>query len=313
MTQPRADHDGPPEIRVRAPGKVNLGLRVGPREPDGYHPLVTVFQAVSVYEDVVATASDDMTLTVSGPQAHLVPTDGTNLALRAAQALAEYAGIDAGVHLHIEKSVPVAGGMAGGSADAAAALLACDALWGAGLSREQLHELAASLGSDVPFGLVGHTAVGSGRGDVLTPALSRGEYHWVFAVRDSGLSTARVYAEFDAMTGAGAASLGPDSDLELLQALRAGDALALGRALRNDLQPAALELAPELAETLATADDVGALGVIVSGSGPTVAALARSRTHAQAIATALTAAGVADTALTAVGPVPGARLVASPG
>lgn len=312
MTQPRAETGSQPEVRVRAPGKVNLGLRVGPREADGYHPLVTVFQAVSVYEDVVATPGDGLTLSVSGPQAHLVPTDETNLALRAARALAEFAGIDDGVHLHIEKSVPVAGGMAGGSADAAAALLACDAFWGAGLSRDQLHELAAGLGSDVPFGLVGHTAIGSGRGNVLTPALSRGEYHWVFAVRDAGLSTARVYAEFDALATSGAGALGPDSDLELLQALRAGDAAAVGRALRNDLQPAALELAPELAETLAAADDVGALGVLVSGSGPTVAALARSRAHAQAIATALTAAGVADTVLTAVGPVPGARLLTSP-
>ncbi|MDM8083275.1 4-(cytidine 5'-diphospho)-2-C-methyl-D-erythritol kinase [Cellulomonas cellasea] len=312
MTQPRVEIGSQPEVRVRAPGKVNLGLRVGAREPDGYHPLVTVFQAVSVYEDVVATPGDGLTLSVSGPQAHLVPTDETNLALRAARALAEFAGIDDGVHLHIEKSVPVAGGMAGGSADAAAALLACDAFWGAGLSRDQLHELAAGLGSDVPFGLVGHTAIGSGRGDVLTPALSRGEYHWVFAVRDVGLSTARVYAEFDALAGAGSGAFGPDSDLELLQALRAGDATALGRALRNDLQPAALELAPELAETLAAADDVGALGVLVSGSGPTVAALARSRAHAQVIGAALTAAGVADTVLTAVGPVPGARVIASP-
>ncbi len=232
--------------------------------------------------------------------------------MRAAGALAKLAGVAGGVDQHSGESVLVAGGMAGGSADAAAALLACDAFWGAGLSRDQLHELAAGLGSDVPFGLVGHTAIGSGRGDVLTPALSRGEYHWVFAVRDAGLSTARVYAEFDALAGSGSSALGPDSDLELLQALRAGDATALGRALRNDLQPAALELAPELAETLAAADDVGALGVLVSGSGPTVAALARSRAHAQVIGAALTAAGVADTVLTAVGPVPGARVIASP-
>ncbi|MFI2753334.1 4-(cytidine 5'-diphospho)-2-C-methyl-D-erythritol kinase [Cellulomonas sp. P22] len=309
MTLPRTDLGPERETRVRAPGKVNLGLRVGAREPDGYHPLVTVFQAVSVYEDVVATPAEGFSLTVSGPQADLVPTDGSNLALRAARALAEYAGIDDGVHLHIDKAVPVAGGMAGGSADAAAALLACDAFWGAGLTREQLHDLAAELGSDVPFGLMGHTAVGTGRGDVLTPALSRGEYHWAFAVRDAGLSTARVYTAFDELAGAG--SPGPDSDLELLHALSAGDAHALGRALRNDLQLAALELAPDLAETLAVAQDAGALGVVVSGSGPTVAALGRSRQHAHAIAAALTAAGVADTVLTATGPVPGARVLTS--
>lgn len=297
------------EVRVRAPGKVNLSLRVGPRRPDGYHPVATVFQAVSVYEDVVASASEDLRLTVSGPQAHLVPTDAGNLALRAARALAARTGVDEGVHLHLHKGVPVAGGMAGGSADAAAALLACDAFWGTALSREELHEIAAELGSDVPFLLMGQTAVGSGRGDLLTAALSRGEYHWAFGVRDEGLATARVYEEYDALA-AGRDALDTDGDVALLQALRAGDAPALGALLHNDLQDAAVELAPGLVEALAVAEDAGALGVVVSGSGPTVAALARSRQHALVIAAAMTAAGVADSVLTASGPVPGARLVA---
>jgi 4-diphosphocytidyl-2-C-methyl-D-erythritol kinase len=283
------------EVRVRAPGKVNLSLRVGPRRPDGYHPLATVFQAVSVYEDVVASAAGDLRLTVSGPQADLVPTDDSNLALRAARALAERTGVDDGVHLHLHKGVPVAGGMAGGSADAAAALLACDAFWGTALSREELHEVAAELGSDVPFLLMGQTAVGSGRGDLLTAALSRGEYHWAFGVRDSGLSTPRVYQEFDTLAQ-GRDGLESDGDVALLQALRAGDAPAVGALLHNDLQDAAVELAPGLVETLAVAEDAGALGVVVSGSGPTAAAM--------------TAAGVADSVLTASGPVPGARVVA---
>lgn len=297
------------EVRVRAPGKVNLSLRVGPRRPDGYHPLATVFQAVSVYEDVVASAADDLRVSVSGPQADLVPTDGSNLALRAARALAARTGVDDGVHLHLHKGVPVAGGMAGGSADAAAALLACDAFWGTALSREELHEVAAELGSDVPFLLMGQTAVGSGRGDLLTAALSRGEYHWAFGVRDSGLSTPRVYEEFDTIAQ-GRDGLDADGDVALLQALRAGDAPAVGALLHNDLQDAAVELAPGLVETLAVAEDAGALGVVVSGSGPTVAALARSRQHALVIAAAMTAAGVADSVLTASGPVPGARVVA---
>lgn len=297
------------EVRVRAPGKVNLSLRVGPRRPDGYHPLATVFQAVSVYEDVVASAADDLRVSVSGPQADLVPTDGSNLALRAARALAARTGVDDGVHLHLHKGVPVAGGMAGGSADAAAALLACDAFWGTALSREELHEVAAELGSDVPFLLMGQTAVGSGRGDLLTAALSRGEYHWAFGVRDSGLSTPRVYEEFDTIAQ-GRDGLDADGDVALLQALRAGDAPAVGALLHNDLQEAAVELAPGLVETLAVAEDAGALGVVVSGSGPTVAALARSRQHALVIAAAMTAAGVADSVLTASGPVPGARVVA---
>jgi 4-diphosphocytidyl-2-C-methyl-D-erythritol kinase len=295
------------EVRVRAPGKVNLSLRVGARRPDGYHPLATVFQAVSLYEDVVASASDELRVSVSGPQADLVPTDDSNLALRAARALAARTGVDDGVHLHLHKGVPVAGGMAGGSADAAAALLACDAFWGTALPREELHEIAAELGSDVPFLLMGQTAVGSGRGDLLTAALSRGEYHWAFGVRDAGLST--VYAEFDDLA-AGHPEPAVDGDVALLQALRAGDAPAVGALLHNDLQDAAVELAPGLVETLSVAEDAGALGVVVSGSGPTVAALARSRQHALVIAAAMTAAGVADSVLTASGPVPGARLVA---
>lgn len=296
------------EVHVRAPGKVNLSLRVGAREADGYHPLATVFQAVSLYEDVTARAADDLTLTVSGAHADRVPTDHGNLAVLAARLLASHTGVRAGVHLHLHKGVPVAGGMAGGSADAAATLVACDALWRTGLGREELTELAAELGSDVPFALAGHTAVGTGRGHLLTPAMVRGEYHWAFAIREEGLSTPRVFAAFDELI-AGATRLEPEADRALMQALRAGDAPALGRALHNDLQHAALELAPSLAEPLAVAQDAGALGVVVSGSGPTVAALARSKQHALVIAAAMTAAGVADDVATAVGPVPGARIV----
>ena len=296
------------EVRVRAPGKVNLSLRVGALEADGYHCLATIFQAVSLYEEVIARPSTKLRVTVSGQQADLVPTDLTNLALQAAQLLAAHTGAEPAVHLHLHKGVPVAGGMAGGSADAAAALVACDALWGTGVPRDELVELAARLGSDVPFPLTGHTAIGTGRGQLLTPAMSRGEYHWAFAIRAEGLSTARVFGVFDELI-AGAIRLEPEADRALMQALRAGDAHGLGRALHNDLQHAALELVPALAEPLAVAEDAGALGVLISGSGPTVAALARSRQHALVIAAAITAAGVADQVMTAVGPVPGARVI----
>jgi len=300
------------EVRVRAPGKVNLSLRVGARQPDGFHPLSTVFQAVSVYEEVVAVPHDGMLVTVSGLQADEVPTDDSNLAVRAARLLAERTGVDDDVHLHLVKGVPVAGGMAGGSADAAAALVACDALWNTGLSRDDLVGLAAMLGSDVPFLLAGHTAVGQGRGDMLTPALTRGEFHWAFAVRDKGLSTAAVYAAFDERHRNAAPPPPSDADdVPLMQALLAGDAAALGQALHNDLQAAALDLAPDLAEPLQVARNAGALGVVVSGSGPTVAALARNRQHALVVAAAFTAAGVADRVLTAIGPVPGARVVSN--
>jgi len=305
--EPVPDH----QVRVRAPGKVNLSLRVGRRADDGYHPVSTVFQAVSVFEEVVATPAERHELTVSGPQAELVPTDGTNLALKAAGMVAARAGIDDGVHLHLVKGVPVAGGMAGGSADAAAALVACDALWRTGLSRDDLLDLAAGLGSDVPFALTGHTAVGSGRGHLLTPALSRGEFHWAFAVQDRGLSTARVYGAFDDLDGTQDDEPDAERDVPLMQALRAGDPHALGAALHNDLQEAALSLDPGLAGVLAVAQDAGALGTVVSGSGPTVAALARSRQHALVLAAAFTAAGVADRVLTAVGPVAGARITST--
>ena len=296
-------------VRVRAPGKVNLSLAVGRRQADGYHPLATVFQAVSLVEDLVASPADDVTVEVTGPQADLVPTGSSNIAVQAVRLLAEATGVAAGVHLAIHKEVPVAGGMAGGSADAAAALVACDALWGTGLPRTELARIAAELGSDVPFALHGGTAVGTGRGHLLSPVLSRGEYHWTVGLAPRGLATAEVYAAFDGLVGA-ASDGDPEVDDALLRALLAGDTAAVGAALTNDLQHAAFELAPELAETLAVAEDAGALGVVVSGSGPTVVALAEGAGHAAAIGRALLDARVVDGVRHAVGPVPGARLVA---
>ncbi|ACZ22929.1 4-diphosphocytidyl-2-C-methyl-D-erythritol kinase [Sanguibacter keddieii DSM 10542] len=295
-------------VTARAPGKVNLSLHVGAREADGYHPLVTVFQAVSLVEEVTATAAPTFSLEVSGPGAEHVPLDGTNLALRAAHALAERTGVRLGARLSITKGIPVAGGMAGGSADAAATLVALDALWGTALTRPELLDVAAGLGADVPFCLQGHTAVGVGRGDVLTAAMAQGEFHWVFALRAQGLSTPEVFRRFDER-GSGLADLPAEADTALMAALRAGDAVRLGEALSNDLQPAALELAPDLAGTVDAARAAGALGVVVSGSGPTVAVLARSAAHASSIAAALTVAGVCASAVCASGPVAGARVV----
>jgi 4-diphosphocytidyl-2-C-methyl-D-erythritol kinase len=249
---------------------------------------------------------------VRGEGAAELPTDSRNLAWRAAELVAGRAGVDPDVRLSITKGVPVAGGMAGGSADAAATLVACDALWDAGLSRDDLADLAGRLGADVPFALLGHTAVGTGRGDLLTPAMVRGEFAWAFAVSDDGLSTARVFRAFD--DACRAADAWPDDpelrdDTALMQALRAGDPTELGAALHNDLQAPALELAPHLRLTIEIARDAGALGAVVSGSGPTVAALTRSRQHALAVAASWTAAGSADAVFTAVGPAAGARLV----
>ncbi len=299
-------------VRVRAPGKVNLSLQVGPVQQDGYHPLVTIFQALNLTEEVRATAvapGSGIALRVTGLQADRVPADRTNLVWRAAEALAAHIGIDPDVRLDVLKGVPVAGGMAGGSADAAATLVACDALWETHLPRAEMTELAATLGSDVPFGLVGHTAVGTGRGHLLTPVMTRGEFHWALAVRDDGLSTPAVFRAFDEDDPDHEVTLAADN--ELLQALRAGDAVGLGHALHNDLQAAALRLRPELGRTLDLARTAGALGVLVSGSGPTIAALARSRRHALAIAASWTAADACDAVYCAQGPAPGARVLQS--
>ena len=295
-------------VTVRVPAKVNLELTVGGPRPDGFHELATVFHAVSLYDDLTATPADDVTITVAGTQAESVPANADNLAVRAALLLARRTGTDAGVRMHLRKGIPVAGGMAGGSVDAAAALLACDALWHTGLTRDDLRELAAELGSDVPFGLVGGTAIGTGRGERLTPALARGVFHWVVALSDGGLSTPAVYREIDRLRG-GRVLPQPRVSEPLMQALRAGDARALGLALSNDLQPAALSLDPRLDRTLSVGFDAGALGGIVSGSGPTVVFLVEGPEHALDVSVALAASGVAADVRRVHGPVPGARLV----
>jgi 4-diphosphocytidyl-2-C-methyl-D-erythritol kinase len=295
-------------VTARVPAKINLELMVGPPRPDGFHHLATVFQAVGLHDDVSVEAAEDWGITVNGPYADLVPADDTNLAMRAARLLATETGIDVPVHITIDKDIPVAAGMAGGSADAAGALLACDALWGASSSRAALERLAAELGSDVPFALLGGTAMGSGRGDQLAPVLGRGRYTWVFALSDVGLSTPKVYAECDRLR-TDVRVPEPMPSESMMTALRSGDAAALGRALSNDLQPAALSLQPQLAEVLLTGMDNGALGGIVSGSGPTVAFLVSDTERSLDLAVALTASGVAAAVKRAVGPVRGAHII----
>lgn len=297
-----------PQVAARAPAKINLALAVGALRPDGYHDLATVFHAVSLYEDVLAEPADGLEVVVRGEYADGVPTGPDNLALRAAALLAERTGVDPAVRLTVTKTVPVAAGLAGGSADAAATLVACDALWQTGLSRDALGELGGELGADVPFCLVGGTALGTDRGDRLTPALARGEYHWVLALSPARLSTAEVYAECDRLR-AGRALPEPRVPAGMMQALRSGDAQALGAALSNDLQPAAVNLLPDLERVLEVGSDYGALGGVVSGSGPTVAFLVRDAEHALDLSVALTASGVVRSVRRVRGPVPGARVV----
>lgn len=311
QTDPVSSRDGDDVVHVRAPGKINLALGVGAVQPDGYHRLVTVFQAVTLYEDIVAEAAGEISVRVSGRQHDAVPVDGRNLAVRAARLLADSTGVRTGVTLHLTKEVPTAGGMGGGSADAAGALLACDVLWGTGLARDELAELAAELGADVPFALTGLTAVGTGRGDVLSPVLAHGTFHWVLAVQRWGLPTPAVFRRFDERQVS--PPVPPELSHGLMAALRAGDPAALAPYLVNDLQDAAVDLAPHIREVLAVAADGGALAQIVSGSGPTVVALVRGHSQAQALADHLRGAGVADDVLVVSGPAPGARVLESLG
>ena len=300
-----------PVVTVRVPAKVNLQLAVGPRRPDGYHELVTVFHAVDVVDELRVEAGETgagPSLQVSGEGAHQVPGDESNLAWQAAVLVAETLGVPPDVAMDLQKSIPVAGGMAGGSADAAAALVACMELWGAHPDREVLHGLAARLGSDVPFAVHGGTAIGTGRGERLTPALVRGEFHWVFAIAEEGLSTPAVYAECDRLRGDDPVPA-PQVDATLMQALAGGDAVALGRALSNDLQPAAVSLRPSLGQVIETGMDLGALGGVVSGSGPTCAFLVADDTRGLDIAVGLMSTGLCRTVKRGVGPAPGARII----
>lgn len=300
---------------ARVPAKINLCLGVGPVRDDGYHPLATVYQAVDVHDEVRATAVTDGSLSVtvhfdgdSRVETAAVPEDEDNLAVRAARLLRQRTGVADGAALAIRKVIPVAGGMAGGSADAAAALVACNELWGTGLTRSELEVIAADLGSDVPFLLHGGIAIGGGRGEHISPVLARGSYHWVFAIAAHGLSTAAVYAEFDRIN-ADRDVPQPSVPDDLLAALRAGDAEALGDALSNDLTEAALSLRPELANTLDVGLECDALGAILSGSGPTAMFLARDETHAMDISVALASSLVCADVAQATGPVQGARLI----
>jgi len=295
-------------VTVRAPAKLNLHLSVGRHRPDGFHDLTTVFQAVGLYDEVDAVHADALSVSVSGEGAEEVPTDRDNLAMRAAALLGMETGREPAVALTIRKSIPVAGGCAGGSADAAAALVACDTLWGTGLSRDDLAVLGARLGSDVPFSLHGGTALGTGRGEQLMPILGQGTYSWVLALADGGLSTPDVYRELDRQRDSGPVGLVRDA-AAVLSALRGGDAVALGQALGNDLQSAAVALRPDLQRVLEAGRDLGALGGLVSGSGPTVALLARHDEHALTLSAALAGLGICRSVRRADGPVPGARVV----
>jgi len=300
-------------VHAKAPGKINVFLKVGALQDDGYHDVAIAYQAVSLYEDVRAYRDDEFSVGMTGTvEMSRVPLNDSNIAIKAARLLAKRTGYTGGVRLEIEKHVPVTGGMGGGSADAAATLLACDALWGTELPRDEMIALAAQLGADVPFALTGGTAIGTGRGDQLSPALAKGQFQWVLALADFGLSTPAVYNELDRHRERHAqdifpAESQPSVDTNVLQALRAGDPRMLGETLYNDLQAPALHLEPTLTTVLEIGEENGALAGIVSGSGPTVAFLAADLDGALELQIALSAARLSVVRVT--GPVHGARIV----
>jgi len=300
-------------VTARVPAKINLSLSVGPLRPDGFHELVTLYQAIALFDDVTVTLKpkdERSTVEASGEYATSVPLDESNLAYRAAMRVLEAYEDDSAFAISIRKSIPVAAGLAGGSADAAGALLAMDTLLGGQLGKNELHLLAAELGSDVPFALMGNTALGRGRGEEITPALSRGEFHWVLGISNQGLSTPAVYKESDRLRE-GMLVSSPRISESLMHALLSGEPEELGKNLSNDLAPAALSLRPGLRLVLDIAAEYAALGAIVSGSGPTIAILARDEEHSLDIAVALTASGVVNNVARALGPVAGARIIES--
>jgi 4-diphosphocytidyl-2-C-methyl-D-erythritol kinase len=315
-------------ITVRVPAKLNLQLAVGPPRADGYHDLVTVFHAVSLFDQVTVEAAGRDEVTVTGEGADRVPVGPDNLALRAVAALRaavpDHRPGPGNVHVAIAKRIPVAAGLAGGSADAAAALVACNELWATGLSQQQLGAIAATVGSDVTFALLGGTAVGRGRGEQVTPALAPAtQYHWVLAFADGHLSTPAVYAALDRLRAARTAQSGgsanpgvlahaePGLDAALMSALRSGDATRVGQRLSNDLQPAAVSLFPALRKTLTAGLELGALGALVAGSGPTCVFLAANAERALKLAVSLSGAGVCRSVARVSGPVPGAAVVSA--
>ncbi|TGD87318.1 4-(cytidine 5'-diphospho)-2-C-methyl-D-erythritol kinase [Mycolicibacterium sp. CH28] len=297
-------------VTVRVPGKVNLYLGVGDRRDDGYHELATVFHAVSLVDEVTVRNADVLSLRAVGEGADELPADSRNIAWQAAELMAEHVGRAPDVEITIDKSIPVAGGMAGGSADAAAVLVAMNNLWELGLPRRDLHALAAELGSDVPFALHGGTALGTGRGEELATVLARSTFHWVLAFGRGGLSTAEVYREIDRLRETGDPARLSDPE-PLLAALAGGNPRELAAVLGNDLQPAALSLHPDLRRTLRAGTEAGALAGIVSGSGPTCAFLCESAAAALDVGTELAGADVCRTVRVACGPVHGARIVTS--
>jgi 4-diphosphocytidyl-2-C-methyl-D-erythritol kinase len=250
-------------IGAKAPAKINLFFEVGPKRQDGYHDVVSIYQSLDLFEEVFVEPATDWKITVQGEiseeQRLLVPLDETNLVIKAARALAKQVGIDnpQPMHFTIHKKVPSAGGVAGGSADAAAALVALNEAWCLGLESQQLATVAAQLGADVPFALLGGTALGVDSGVELSKLSDLDNRFVLLVFSYPGLPTGKVFEVFD--------RLFPKGDLRAsANDLQSGFDISL--AGRNSLLAPALQLRPDLAELMATVPE----GAKLSGSGPTL-------------------------------------------
>jgi len=280
---------------------------------DGFHDLATVYYALDLHDELRVHDRDDarivLTVTGSQPGLHRLPVDGRNLVVQAAQMLADRFAPGRGADVVLHKDIPLTAGLAGGSSDAAATLVACNALWGLALEPADLLPIAAELGSDVPFCLLGGAVLGTGRGEVVTPLPVSGVHHWVLVLADCGLSTPAMFAALDHARDHGTAAP-PTTTVpaNLLSALAAGDVAGIGAAMTNDLEPVALAALPSLARVLETARAAGAAGALVSGSGPTCAVLAADAESADRIAVVLRAARVGRQIVVTTGPALGARI-----
>jgi 4-diphosphocytidyl-2-C-methyl-D-erythritol kinase len=274
------------EIVVRAPAKVNLYLEVLGKRPDGYHAIETLMIAVSLFDTlgVRADPAGNVTLICDAPGLSVGPD---NLVVRAARLLQQRAGASRGCALRLVKRIPMAAGLAGGSADAAATLLALNELWHLGLGTDELARLGGELGSDVPFFFHGPAAWCSGRGEVVTPVPAGGRIDLVLLCPSFGMPTAKVYQNVTVPER-------PEDGTGVRAALARGDVDELGRRLFNRLQEAAVRLDVRLAEYYKRLAGLVPAGQLMSGSGSSLFALARSPEDAQRMASALRQGAAGD-------------------
>jgi 4-diphosphocytidyl-2-C-methyl-D-erythritol kinase len=268
---------------LRTPAKVNLALEILGKREDGYHEISTVLQAIDLFDRLTVEDAPDLSLATTDPA---LPVGDANLVVRAARALGGAAGVRRGARIALDKRIPVAAGLGGGSSDAAATLVALNRLWGLRWSARRLGELAIGLGMDVPFFLGRGRALATGRGERLEPLPGDGGYALVLTNPNFPLSTREAYGRVPAGWRSE-----PTGTREVVAALRLRSAARLGAALTNHLEDVVAPAVPAIGQMKAALLAAGALGAAMSGSGPTVFGVARSLDHARQIRRRVNRAG----------------------